>query len=256
MRFKLAIMRRAAGLCLLLVMSACGEEPLSLPTAPTVPQAVAPQLPSRRTDHRFRVGSLPNRTSATGRRPMWGFGLNTPRSGVGPAGSVKSDSAGRFSFETPSDALVRLYTRPQRVVLTVPVDRESRSDRGDHSGGCGVSPSPSPRLARLRGRATTLRDDIRGVADGAAANCRCLGTGRRRVWATGDLWLIPAATRTADLWYAASKGKPERGMRSSSPSQDTQLAYARLPTQGAGPLDVELRACTADRPTLEGGWCH
>jgi hypothetical protein len=33
----LAVMRRVAGLCLLLVMSACGEEPRSQPTAPTVP---------------------------------------------------------------------------------------------------------------------------------------------------------------------------------------------------------------------------
>jgi hypothetical protein len=33
----LAIMRRRAALCLLLVMSACGEEPRSSPTAPTVP---------------------------------------------------------------------------------------------------------------------------------------------------------------------------------------------------------------------------
>jgi hypothetical protein len=37
MTLMLAIMRRAAGLCLLLAMSACGEESRSLPTAPTVP---------------------------------------------------------------------------------------------------------------------------------------------------------------------------------------------------------------------------
>ena len=43
MRLILAIMRRAAGLCLLLVMSACGEEPLSPPTAPTVPNI--PSIP-------------------------------------------------------------------------------------------------------------------------------------------------------------------------------------------------------------------
>lgn len=39
----MAIMRRAAGLCLLLVMSACGEEPLSPPTAPTLPNI--PSIP-------------------------------------------------------------------------------------------------------------------------------------------------------------------------------------------------------------------
>ena len=38
----LAIRRRAAGLCLLLVMSACGDEPRSLPTAPTVPNLPSP----------------------------------------------------------------------------------------------------------------------------------------------------------------------------------------------------------------------
>ena len=67
MRFKLAIMRRAAGLCLLLVMSACGEEPLSLPTAPTVPPAVA-SPPSTRAVTGSVWLSLPNRTSATRRR--------------------------------------------------------------------------------------------------------------------------------------------------------------------------------------------
>ena len=31
-----------------------------------------------------------------------------------------------------------------------------------------------------------------------------------------------------------------------------QLGYAALPTQGGGPLDVELRVCPAGRPTLGG----
>jgi hypothetical protein len=38
----LAVMRRVAGLSLLLVMSACGEETRSLPTAPTVPNIPSP----------------------------------------------------------------------------------------------------------------------------------------------------------------------------------------------------------------------
>ena len=42
----LAIRRRAAGLCLLLVMSACGDEPRSLPTAPTVPNLPSPVGPT------------------------------------------------------------------------------------------------------------------------------------------------------------------------------------------------------------------
>ena len=46
MKSLLAIMRRAAGLYLLLAMSACGQEP-SLPTAPTVPNV--PGTPVART---------------------------------------------------------------------------------------------------------------------------------------------------------------------------------------------------------------
>src|SRR5688500_10260801 len=34
-----------------------------------------------------------------------------------------------------------------------------------------------------------------------------------------------------------------------------QLATVSLPTQGDGPLDVDLRVCTADRPRFPSGWC-
>ena len=55
----LASMRRAAGLCLLLVMSACGEEPRSPPTAPTVPTVPDPRrsyVHALRRDHRALFG--------------------------------------------------------------------------------------------------------------------------------------------------------------------------------------------------------
>ena len=69
MRLMLAIMRRAAGLCLLLVMSACGEEPRSLPTAPTVPT-----VPSTPVGPTFTLsGVITERFSG---RPVQGAGVS------------------------------------------------------------------------------------------------------------------------------------------------------------------------------------
>ncbi len=178
MRLMLPIMRRAAGLCLLLVMSACGEEPRSLPTAPTMPPVVAPPPPSTRTV----TGSV-WLYAPTGRQPLAaidvGIWLERPRA-VGPAGFVKSNSAGRFSFEAPSDALVRLYVGTKE--LFQPCLSSVRVGQTEAT----IRVVAESHLLQARDwpdfavEQATLRDDIRGVADGAAAKCRCLGTGRRR----------------------------------------------------------------------------
>jgi hypothetical protein len=98
MRLMLAIMRRAAGLCLLLVMSACAEEPLPLPTAPTVPN-----VPSTPVGPTFTLsGVITERFSG---RPVQGatvwvepFSL-TPQVGRWPPAGMRttpSDAAGRY----------------------------------------------------------------------------------------------------------------------------------------------------------------
>ena len=253
MRLKLAITRRAAGLCLLLVMSACGEEPVSLPTAPTVPPVVAPPPPSTRTV----TGSV-WLSSPTAPQPLAGIDvgiwLERPRS-AGPVGSVKSDSAGRFSFETPSDALVRLYARPQGFyqpcLSTVRVDQTEATirvvaeshllqarDWPDFAverrlSGTIFEASPTGRLPSAD--AWVQVDGVMG--DGRPlADTRSDANGRFVVCGLEGETQIPHALVVAKPGF--------------------QLAFARIPAQGGGPLDVELRVCTADRPRLEGGWCY
>ena len=99
MRLMLAIMRRAAGLCLLLVMNACGEEPRSPPTAPTV--ANVPSTPVAPT---FTLsGVITERFSG---RPVqgakvwvWPFTFAQVR-GWPPGGMrmTPSDGAGRYTI--------------------------------------------------------------------------------------------------------------------------------------------------------------
>ena len=69
MSLMLAIIWRAAGLCLLLAMSACGQEPRYLPTAPTVPT-----VPSTPVGPTFTLsGVITERFSG---RPVQGAGVS------------------------------------------------------------------------------------------------------------------------------------------------------------------------------------
>ena len=98
----LAVMRRAAGLCLLLVMSACGEEPRSPPTAPSAP--TVPDVPSTPVAPTFTLsGVITERFSG---RPVqgakvwvWPFTFAQVR-GWPPGGMrmTPSDDAGRYTI--------------------------------------------------------------------------------------------------------------------------------------------------------------
>ena len=95
----LAVMRRAAGLCLLLVMSACGEEP-----PPVAPTPAAPTPPSPPVAQTFTLsGVITERFSG---RPVqgatvwvWPFTFERVR-GWPPGGMRKtpSDGAGRYTI--------------------------------------------------------------------------------------------------------------------------------------------------------------
>ena len=91
----LAIMRRAAGRCLLVVMSACGEEPsLPLPAAPTVSNVPTPTF--------TLSGVITERFSAHpvegARISVFPFQTNQwPPSGP-PLQMTPSDGAGRYSI--------------------------------------------------------------------------------------------------------------------------------------------------------------
>jgi hypothetical protein len=250
MKLMMAIMLRAAALCLLLVMSACGEEPLPQPTAPTVPPVGPPPLSTRTVTGSVWLYSPLERQPLAG--IAVGIWLERPSAG-GPAGSVKSNSAGRFSFEAPSDALVRLYTGTkewyQPCLSTVNVDQTEATIRVVAESHL-LQARDWPDFAVERLLSGTIFEES--------------PTGRRP---SADAWVQVdgvygdgrplADTRTdANGRYVACglEGNPIHALVVAKPGY--QLAYARIPAQGGGPLDVELRECTAGRIRLEGGWCH
>ena len=118
MRLMVASMRRAAGLCLLLVMSACGEEPLSLPTAPTVPP-----VPNTPVDPTFTLsGVITERFSG---RPVQGARVSVyPFSGTQrwpPGQYTPSDGAGRYTISgLPSVGPVWVVARPGGDAFSAP----------------------------------------------------------------------------------------------------------------------------------------
>lgn len=234
------------------VTIACSGAPAPSPTGPTL-QAGAPQLASKRTI----TGSVWVH-SPTAPQPLAGLRvgiwLELPNAAYA-AGSVTSDSAGRFSFETPSDALVRLYTGTKELfqpcLSTVRVGQTEATirvvalshllqarDWPDFAverllSGTIFEPSPTGR--RPSADAWVQVDGVMG--DGRPlADTRTDANGRFVVCGLEGETQIPHALVVVKAGF--------------------QIAYAGIPAQGGGPLDVELQVCTADRPRLEGGWCH
>ena len=219
------------------MIAACSGAPAVLPTNPS-PPAVAPQPPQ--TPTRTVTGSV-WLYSPTAPQPLAGvvayIWLERPRSS-GPAGSVKSDAAGRFSFEPPADALVRLYTRPpglyQPCLSTVRVDQTE---------------------ATIRLVAESYLPDARDWRDFAVERLlsgtifEASPTGRLPI---ADAWVQvdgvfgdgrPLADTRSDangrFVVCGLEGNPIHALVVGKPGY--QLAVARVPTEGAGPLDVELR---------------
>ena len=230
---------------------ACSDAPARPPTSPSPAAPTPPLLP------RAIAGSV-WLSSPTASEPLAGvkvgIWLEQPHS-AGPKGSVTSDSAGRFSFEAPSDALVRLYARPQGLVQpclsTVRVDQTEATirlvaesqllqarDWPDFAverllSGTIFEASPTGRLPSVD--AWVQVDGVMG--DGRPlADTRSDANGRFVVCGLEGKTEIPHALVVAKPGY--------------------QLGYAALPTQGNGPLDIELQVCPVGRPILAGGWCH
>ena len=179
--------------------------------------------------------------SPSGRQPLadgevWTW-LETPSQGGGGP-SVRSDSAGRFSFETPSDALVRLYARPrglwQPCLSTVRVEQTETT-------------------IRLVGESQLLQ--ARDWPDFAVE--RLLSGTIFEASPTGRLPLSDAWVQVAGVY---GDGRPLADTRSDTDGRfrvcglegnpihalvvgkpGYQLAVVSVPTEGAGPVDVELR---------------
>ena len=245
-----AAVRRKVSISFLasIMIAACsGADP---PTSPS-PQVVAPPVPSTRT-----VTGLVWLYSPTAPQRLAGVDmeiwLEQPSRG-GPAGSVKSNSEGRFSFEVPSDALVRLYARPQGLyqpcMSTVRVDQTEATIRLVAESHLLQARDWSDFAVERRLSGTIFEASPSGrlpIADAWVQVDGVYGDGR------------PLADTRTDangrFVVCGLEGNPIHALVVAKAGY--QLAYPRLPTQGGGPLDVELRVCTADRPRLAGGWCH
>ena len=237
----------------IVAIAACDDAPSVSPTSPTPLQGVAPQPASTRTI----TGSVWVH-SPTSPQPLAGIRvgiwLEQPR-GAHPAGSATSDSVGRFSFEAPSDALVRLYTRTRELfqpcLSTVKVGQTEATIRVVAEPDLlqardwpdfaverllsGTIFEASPTGPRPSADAWVQVDGVMG--DGRPlADTRSDANGRFVVCGLEGETQIPHALVVAKSGY--------------------QIASVKIPPQGGGPVDVELQVCTADRLRLEGGWCH
>jgi hypothetical protein len=234
-----------------IAVTACSDAPAS-PSPPT-----SPSSPSARPPSRTVTGSV-WLSSPTAPEPLAGIDigiwLEQPRSG-GSRGFVTSDSAGRFSFEAPSDALVRLYARQQGLVQpclsTVRVDQteatvrlvaESHLLQARDWADFAVERRLSGTIFEVSETGRVPSVDARVQVDGVMGDGRPLSDTRSD---PNGRFVVCGLEGETNIPHALVVAKP-----------GYQLAYAPLPAHSGGPLDVELRACPAGRPTLEAGWCH
>jgi hypothetical protein len=203
MRLKLAIMRHAAGLCLLLVMSACGEEPRFLPTAPTVPVPTTPVGPTF-TLSGVVTERFSGRPVQGARVSVWPF--QAPRwPPGGPAlRYTPSDGAGRYTISgLPSVGPVWLVAWPDgdafsapyvhQCVTTVTVEGDATLD---------VTVSSTTDLVALNASTGPTSPDSRivsGTAFEIAAN------GRQPVRNVLVGWTAPAAAGLDDFFMAETR---------------------------------------------------
>lgn len=235
--------------------TACNGTPVIPPTSPSpspLNAAMSPALPTRTI-----TGSV-WLASATARQPLAGIDvgiwIERPRSG-GPAGSVRSDSAGRVSFETPSDALVRLYARPkgfyQPCLSTVRVDQtdatirlvaESHLLQARDWPDFGIDRVLSGTIFEASPTGRVPSADALVQVDGAMGDGRPLADTRSDPNGRFVVCGLEGQTQIPHALVVAKSG--------------FRIAYAKIPADGGGPLDVELQVCTAGSPRLDGGWCH
>lgn len=219
-------------------MTACSGAPAIAPTSPSPLPARTPPLPPSRTV----TGSV-WLSSTTAPQPLAGVDveiwLERPRS-AGPVGSEKSDSAGRFSFEAPSDALVRLYARPrglyQPCLSTVSVDQTEATIRLVAKSHLLQARDWRDFAVERRLSGTIFEATPAGrlpIADAWVQVDGAMGDGRPLADTRSDAsgrFVVCGLEGETQIPHALVLSKP-----------GYQLATARVPTQGAGPVDVELR---------------
>jgi hypothetical protein len=180
--------------------------------------------------------------SPTGRQPFAGaevwIWLELPRAAQ-HAGSVTSDSAGRFSLRPPVDALVRLYTRPngmyQPCLSTVRVDQTEVAIRlvaESHV----LQAREWPDFAVERLLSGTIFEAAQTgrlpIADAWVQVDGVMGDGRPLADTRSDAngrFVVCGLEGETQIPHALVVSKQGYG-----------LATVDIPTQGAGPVDVQL----------------
>lgn len=203
MRVMLATMRGAAGLCLLLVMWACGEERRSPPTAPTVPVPSTPVTPT------FTLsGVITERFSG---RPVQGVGVSVwpfqalqwPPSGP-PLQMAPSDGAGRYTISgLPSVGPVWVVASPggdafsapyvHQCVMMVTVEGNATLD---------VTVSSTTDLVALNAASRPTSPDSRIVS---GTVFEITSNGRQPVRNVLVGWTAPAAAGLDDFFMAETR---------------------------------------------------
>ncbi len=216
-------------------IAACSG-PSAVPPTGASPSVGAPPPPLRRTI----TGSV-WLYSPTGRQPLAdvdvGTWLELP-SGSQGAPSVKSDSAGRFSFETWSNALVRLYAHPnglfQPCLTTVRVDQTEATIRlVAESHILHARDWPDFMVERvLSGTIFEALPTARLPISGALVQVDGV---------YGDGLTLADTRSDADgrFLVCGLEGEPSQALVVSKSGY--QFAVVPVPTQGADPVDVELR---------------
>ena len=226
--------RVSVSLLAVVTIAACRGPTAVAPTS--APPVVAPPLSSTRTV----TGSV-WLYSPTGRQPLAGVDvemwLELPRASH-TAGSVRSNSAGGFSFETPSDARVRLHTHPeglfQPCLTTVRVDQTEASIRlVAESDILQARDWPDFMVDRLlSGTIFEALPMARLPISGALVQVDGV---------SGDGLPLADTRSDADgrFLVCGLEGEPMHALVVAKPGY--RLAVVSVPTQGAGPVDVELR---------------
>jgi len=191
-------MRRAAGLCLLLVMSACGKEP----TAPTVPTVPSPSVAPTFT----LSGVITERFSG---RPVQGAGVSVwpfRAPSWPPAGlrTPPSDSAGRYTISgLPSVGPVWVVAWPGGDAFSAPYVHQcvtAVSVEGDAT--LDVTVSSTMDLVALNASTGPTSPDSRMVS---GTVFEITSTGRQPVRNVLVGWTPPAASGLDDFFMAETR---------------------------------------------------
>lgn len=228
-------------------LAACGGEPRVSPTSPT---SEASGVSTRTISGTAWLHSSAGAQPLSGARV--GIWLERPGS-ADPAGATTTDAAGRFSFDTPADALVRLYTGTpelfQPCLSTVAVGKTEAIIR------------------------TVAEADLLNARDWPdfAVERQLSGT----VVEASAAGTVPSANAWVQVDGVYGDGRPLADTRTDTQGRFVvcglegasmhalvvakagyRIATTAVPAQDNGSLDVQLNACLPGHTKVAGGWCY